>query len=485
MRKSRRKRHSSWLNFIVTTVFAIVSLLLVFTIMTKSLDRVDKSKTTHTAVIDTIESSYPGIKIVTETSNDENAPYAVQYPQSEYIDFNHRVIDYIQSAKTDYFQSLDKGSGELNISFETFHHPSGYYSFIFFKNHYVRGEHSGIVVDSFHLNPKTGDSIDIATLLNQNEAHLLTLSTYIKEAIASDPNLEGHLINENVELATEPLWDNFRNFALTEEGLSFYFNQSDIASSAKGTPVIKLAISKVSPLLAKEYQATVPPVVQQEVNNLLDKPINSLEKKPDVSVSKGETAQLPSEKASKHVKKVALTFDDGPDPNITPQILKTLKKYDAKATFFMLGSRVEYYPDLARRVLLEGHEIGNHTWTHSNLTKANKEKINNEVAKTAGIIEGVTGAKATVFRPPYGAINEHVRSHIDLPIILWDVDTLDWKYRSSSHLLEAVKKHTKDGSIILMHDIHQATANGLDAVLAHLQEEGYIFVTVSELGTSH
>ena len=104
-----------------------------------------------------------------------------------------------------------------------------------------------------------------------------------------------------------------------------------------------------------------------------------------------------------------------------------------------------------------------------------------EINKTSSIIEKVTGQKATAFRPPYGAVNKTVRSQTNLPVILWDVDTLDWKNRDPNQLLAQVKGLTKDGSIILMHDIHQSTADGLDAVLAYLQSEGYIFVKVSEL----
>ena len=166
---------------------------------------------------------------------------------------------------------------------------------------------------------------------------------------------------------------------------------------------------------------------------------------------------------------------------MTIQILETLNKYDAKATFFMLGSRVEYYPEIAKKVQEAGHELGNHTWNHPDLTKAGVEKVRNEINETSSIIENVTGQKVTAFRPPYGAVNKTVRSQTNLPVVLWDVDTLDWKYRDPNQLLAHVKGATKDGSIILMHDIHQSTADGLDAVLAYLQSEGYTFVTVSEL----
>ena len=128
-----------------------------------------------------------------------------------------------------------------------------------------------------------------------------------------------------------------------------------------------------------------------------------------------------------------------------------------------------------------GMNLATTLWTHPDLTNASIKKINSEITRTSSIIEKVTGKKAISFRPPYGAINKTVRQQTNLPVILWDVDTLDWKHRSANQLLAHVKKSTRDGSIILMHDIHQSTADGLDAVLAYLDGEGFTFVTVSEL----
>src|SRR6185312_17561707 len=109
---------------------------------------------------------------------------------------------------------------------------------------------------------------------------------------------------------------------------------------------------------------------------------------------------LPPPPIDPEIKQVALTFDDGPDPKVTMQILETLEKYNAKATFFMLGSRVEYYPEIAKHIADAGHELGNHTWNHPDLTKASVEKIRDEINRTSSIIENVTGMQSTVFRPP-------------------------------------------------------------------------------------
>ncbi|WP_440050283.1 polysaccharide deacetylase family protein [Lysinibacillus sphaericus] len=180
-------------------------------------------------------------------------------------------------------------------------------------------------------------------------------------------------------------------------------------------------------------------------------------------------------------KRVALTFDDGPDARVTPQILAILKKYDVKATFFMVGKNVSRNPATLEKVYEEGHEIGNHTWNHPKLTTLTKVNVKQEVDRTSSAIYAAIGQYPTVFRPPYGATSEQVRAVITMPSILWSVDTLDWKHRNADKILANVKASVKDGSIILMHDIHQSTANGLENVILYLQQQGYEFVTVSEI----
>ncbi|UZM99884.1 polysaccharide deacetylase family protein [Lysinibacillus sp. MHQ-1] len=139
-------------------------------------------------------------------------------------------------------------------------------------------------------------------------------------------------------------------------------------------------------------------------------------------------------------KRIALTFDDGPHPKVTEQILNILDKYHAKATFFMLGSRVQYYPDIARDVLARGHEIGNHSWNHPVLTKLTQEQVMKEYNTTTAEIEKAINHGATVFRPPYGATNDTIDAEIPVPVVLWTIDTLDWKHRNAQQLLPNVKK---------------------------------------------
>lgn len=180
-------------------------------------------------------------------------------------------------------------------------------------------------------------------------------------------------------------------------------------------------------------------------------------------------------------KKIALTFDDGPHPKVTRQILKTLEKYEAKATFFVVGQEVKEHPEILKAVYKAGHEIGNHTFNHEKLTTLSPEEIKQQIQSTDTLIKSTIGQRATVFRPPYGSYDETITDQLNVPNVLWTIDTLDWKHRDPEKTVLAVKERAKNESIILMHDIHQATADALDEVLETLQKQGYEFVTVSEL----
>mgnify|MGYP003362189033 FL=1 len=182
----------------------------------------------------------------------------------------------------------------------------------------------------------------------------------------------------------------------------------------------------------------------------------------------------------RHEKMVALTFDDGPDSKTTPQALEILKRYNAKATFFMVGQNVAANPELAKRVHDEGHQLGIHTWSHPVLTKLPLDQAKKEITDTQEAIYQATGIRPLITRPPYGAVNAAVQNAVDQSFIMWNVDSLDWKNRNTSAIMQEVAK-TQPGSIILMHDIHQTTIDALPSVLEYLKNNGYTLVTVDEL----
>ncbi len=186
-------------------------------------------------------------------------------------------------------------------------------------------------------------------------------------------------------------------------------------------------------------------------------------------------------------KVIALTFDDGPHRKYTDEILDILKQYEIKATFFVIGKNAETYPDKLKRISDEGHEIGNHTYSHITAEKTGKSNFKSELEKTHGIIKRITGKEPVLFRPPTGYCNTlAVKSatEMDYKIIMWTVDTKDWAHSSKESIEKTVRSHVCGGSIILFHDYITApspTPNALSKIIPELLEEGYRFVTVSEL----
>lgn len=183
-------------------------------------------------------------------------------------------------------------------------------------------------------------------------------------------------------------------------------------------------------------------------------------------------------------KPVAITFDDGPSPDTTPGILDTLKEYDVQATFFNLTRNTEKYPDIASRIVDEGHEIANHSISHRDLITVGDYDLELEVMHSKEIIEDATGESPTLFRPPYGSIDDRVKSVIkdsDQTLAMWSIDTLDWQNQDPDTILNNIKERIRPGSIILVHDIQPATAQALPKILDYLEAAGYHQTTMSEL----
>jgi peptidoglycan/xylan/chitin deacetylase (PgdA/CDA1 family) len=182
---------------------------------------------------------------------------------------------------------------------------------------------------------------------------------------------------------------------------------------------------------------------------------------------------------------IAMTFDDGPHAVNTPKLLDLAAKKHIKLTFFLVGQCAAEYPQLVKREIAEGHEVGNHSWSHPNLAKMSEEGVRNELQKTEDAITKASGYKPTLMRPPYGELTAKQRLWVHnewgYKIILWDVDPLDWKDRNAATVARRIIAGARPGSIILSHDIHATTVEAMPEVFDTLLAKGYKFVTVSEL----
>ena len=187
-------------------------------------------------------------------------------------------------------------------------------------------------------------------------------------------------------------------------------------------------------------------------------------------------------------KVIALTFDDGPHPRYTDAILDILKEYGVRATFFVVGENAALYPEELKRIAVEGHEIGNHTYTHADLKKIGKASLMRELSDTENIIYELVGKHTSVFRPPEGRCNETVvgcANELGYATVLWTVDPRDWASPPAVEVATEIIKNAKCGSVILCHDYNSnkrsPTPEALRAVIPQLMKNGYSFVTVSEL----
>lgn len=177
---------------------------------------------------------------------------------------------------------------------------------------------------------------------------------------------------------------------------------------------------------------------------------------------------------------VALTFDDGPGP-YTEQLLDCLEENGAKATFYMLGQNVEKYPETVKRMNDLGMELSNHTYDHKDLTKLTKDQITEEIQTTNSLIQNAAGVLPDTLRPPGGSYNEKVQELAGMPIVKWSIDTKDWKTKSEEDTYQCVMANIEDGSIVLIHDIHEWSVKAALRLIPDLQDEGYKLVTVREL----
>lgn len=182
---------------------------------------------------------------------------------------------------------------------------------------------------------------------------------------------------------------------------------------------------------------------------------------------------------------VAMTFDDGPHPKNTPQLLDILKARRIRATFYVIGWRVKAYPDIIRRMVAEGHEIGNHTYKHPNLAGLGQQSLLREIDSTNDIIYRTTGKMPVTMRPPYGALYQSQRSYVAtnrrMPTILWSVDPADWRRPGVSVVANRIVGQAHPGAIVLAHDIHWPTIAAMPPALDALIKQGYGFTTVSRI----
>lgn len=466
--ENQRKVRGPWIDSLLLSVILLLTVVIAVFILVSGNSKFQKtaSATDDNIAKETInniteiESEYPDIQIMYETASDKAIPYSIQYPKTAFDTINEEISKYITDSKENYFNAVrlyrnahtdDSVLGDFRISLQIYQYKNDYYSLVFTNKTSVDRTKYETTIQTYLFDKNTGEIVSMNQLLDDKVTNLEVFADHVRKQITSNPAYKEHLYTDKMLALTEPKWRHFKKFAIVDNELVIYYSKYEIMDPLAGMPTIRIPLSYLNPILDEKFRT----------NDTSSSTIIP------TTPSKG--------------KRVALTFDDGPHKTITKQILKTLEKYDAQATFFMVGCRVEKNISIVKEVAASGHEIGNHSWNHSNLTTLTSKQVLYQFNSTNDVIFKATGQYPTVFRPPYGAKNKRVTGLISIPVVMWTIDTLDWKYLDADKLLPMVKKNVQNDAIILMHDIHQSTADGLDSVLAYLQDEGYEFVTVSEI----
>ena len=352
------------------------------------------------------------------------------------------------------------------ISYQITHNNSAALSIIINIKQDIHGAHPVSLTHFWTFDKKSGEVISLNDLTEQSEKAT-------EEIVAAARNN----INETIKQRQQPELDlsetitqeTLSNFVIIDGGnsLAWPIGQASLLPSAYGEMTIKVPIAAVAKYLQN-------PTARKLAN--IPKPP---EPKPEPTPAPATPAPAPTTGN----KVIALTFDDGPGPH-TAHLLDILDQYGAKATFFLIGSKVSGQASIVRSIQARGHQLGNHSWSHPELPKLPVDQIASEIDRTNEAIRQATGITPSILRPPYGAVNSVVLEQLRLrgmSSILWSVDTRDWADRNSQIVCSRAVAGAHPGAIILMHDIHQTSVGAVPCILSALKQQGYSFVTVQGL----
>ena len=376
---------------------------------------------------------------------------AMQFPEFKDKSQNDIVKDVLRSTQdsfsTKYNAKADKGEGQvaLLMDYESYKTDRKVNSLAIYSSEReeIDGEMQTVddSIHTFNFIAKNGMELSAAHIFKNNYKD--GVSKYMKEYLNDE---YGEELLGGYEKYISASTDNFNDFILTDDGISFYFDSGTVLPLEKG--IIKVDMS--------------------------DKDLKGI---------KRDKINLRAMDPNKPM--VALTFDDGPRPGPSDRILDVMEKYGVVATFFEVGRSVDGIDGadkILKREVELGCEVGSHSYTHAKLTDLSRSGIRREVDKTTKAIKEACGQGPTVFRPPYGSANDRICKIVGLPCIFWSVDTLDWSSRNAKSVVKVIKKEKNlDGKVILMHSIYNSSAKATEKIVPWLIKKGYQLVTVSEL----
>ena len=417
------------------------------------------------------DSKYSGIRSKFVTRDNKREKVSIEYPITENEKINRLISESIDKIDRDFQNTVllatvfDKPMTET-IGYQVTHNTSEALSIVVNIKQDMNGAHPASMTQFWTFDKKSGEVVSLADFTEQSDEAAEAIISAAKNSISQiikqrqQPEIDlNEIINKEA----------LSNFIITNNGnaLAWPLGQASLLPSSYGELTITVPISSVSKYL----------------QNPTARKLANIPKPPEPKPELAPAPAAPTPAPTTGNKVIALTFDDGPGP-YTAHLLDILDQYGAKATFFLIGSKVSGQASVVRSIQARGHQLGNHSWSHPELPKLSVDQIAGEIDRTNEAIRQATGVKPSILRPPYGAVNGVVLEQLrlrNMSSILWSVDTRDWADRNSQIVCSRAVAGARPGAVILMHDIHQTSVNAVPCILSSLKQQGYSFVTIQQL----
>lgn len=379
----------------------------------------------------------------------------VMYPQTHIESLDAEILRWINSVISEYqIESASKElkeSTELSVNYNSYISSDGIVSIELSGSYFGSAlAHPADFAATFNADSRSGEMLTLDNLLKAGKREI------IENTLVETFGIDRDFSDEDL----------LTYWVVAEDELRIILPRGEFLPMSDGKKSFTFSRKETSDLF-KENR----------------KPIEEIEKNEDEAAD-----TLPIIESSVDNKKpmVALTFDDGPSAH-TGRLLDIFEKYGGKGTFFVLGNTLDNRKETLRRMALQGHEIGNHSWSHRQFTNISSEEVKDQIMMTRAKIYEITGVDCKIVRPPYGACNDEIRNlgkDLGVSFVNWSVDTLDWKSKNADAVYNEIMKDVGDGHIILCHDLHKTTVDAMERVVPALIEKGYQLVTVTELLTA-
>lgn len=385
---------------------------------------------------------------------DESFAVGIFYPKTEIKELNDAIEDWIDETvdycKDEIVEDAEDSTSELTVSYESFKVNDNLMS-VKMKGNFLSSKmaHPVDVIKTFIIDISKEKVISVEEVIKEDQVEVLI------NKVASIANVKEMDIDDEI----------LENAVVTKEGIEVILERGKYLPMSDGTVEVSFSYDEIRDLLIDNFKHDSKLDAENEKT-----PSNKLE-------------VIPKSNIDPEKPMVALTFDDGPSMH-TERLLDVFEEYGGSGTFFVLGYLIDGKEEILTRAVQDGHELGNHSFDHSQLTNLSDEQLTDQIMKTRALIYSATGYDTKIMRPPYGAYNEdvlRVGATLDTSFVNWSLDTLDWKTRNADAVYNSIMNTVKDGDIILCHDLHGTTVDAMERVIPALIDEGYQLVTVSQL----